>query len=110
MSPGSTTRGPVLGVSCPASSEQAGMVGFEGWAMAVTDVIEDKLGPKNVQTELYEDHAIWTSRVNRGVARPDDDGLKVTVLFDHGRGHSYVLAAGPIDAGAEVVGRLLGLG
>jgi hypothetical protein len=86
------------------------MAGFEGWALEVTDVIEAKLGGKNVTTEVYEDHAIWTSRVNRGVARPDDDGKTVSVIFDHGRGHAYSLAHSAADAGAEVVGRLLGLG
>jgi hypothetical protein len=86
------------------------MAGFEGWAIAVTDVIEAKLGGKNVKSEIYEDHAIWTSRVNRGVARPDEDGIKVSVIFDHGRGHEYLLHAGADEAGAEVVGRLLGLG
>jgi hypothetical protein len=86
------------------------MAGFEGWAMAVTDVIEEKLGAKNVQSELYEDHAIWTSRLNRAVARPEDNDTKVTVIFDHGRGHEYALHASATEAGAEVVGRLLGLG
>ncbi len=86
------------------------MAGFEGWAFAVTDVIEDKLGRKNVQSEIYEDHAIWTSRVNRGIARPDDDGIMVSVIFDHGRGHLYELGDDAGAAGAEVVGRLLGLG
>jgi hypothetical protein len=86
------------------------MAGFEGWAMAMTDAIEDKLGTKNVKSEVYEDHAIWTSRVNRGVARPDDDGTKVSVIFDKGRGHLYELHAGTAEAAAEVVGRLLGLG
>ena len=78
--------------------------------MAVTDVVEGKLGTKNVQCEIFEDHAIWTSRVNRGVARPDEDGRNVAVIFDRGRGHVYALAAGPSEAGAEIVGRLLGLG
>jgi hypothetical protein len=86
------------------------MAGFEGWSMAVTDVIEDKLGPKNVHSDLFEDHAIWTSHLNRAVARPDDDGIKVTVIFDKGRGHSYELRGSADEAGAEVVGRLLGLG
>jgi hypothetical protein len=83
---------------------------FESWALAVSDVIEDKLGGKNVKTEVYEDHAIWTSHVNRAVARPDDAGRQVSVIFDRGRGHLYELAADPDVAGAEVVGRLLGLG
>jgi len=78
--------------------------------MAVTDVIEDKLGVKNVHSDLFEDHAIWTSHLNRAVARPDDDGIKVTVIFDKGRGHSYELHGNVNEAGAEVVGRLLGLG
>ena len=86
------------------------MAGFEGWALAVTDVIEDKLGRKNVKSEVYADHAVWTSRLNRGVARPDDDGIKVAVIFDHGRGHLYELAAGADGPAEEVVGRLLGFG
>jgi hypothetical protein len=85
------------------------MAGFEGWALTVTDVIEEKLGAKNVHTDLFEDHAIWTSHLNRAVARPDDDGVKVTVRFDKGRGHSYELRGSAEEAGAEVVGRLLGL-
>jgi hypothetical protein len=86
------------------------MANFEYWASEVTDIVEAKLGMKNVTTELYEDHAIWTSHVNRGVARPDNDGKTVAVIFDHGRGHSYSLNDGPAGAGAEIVGRLLGLG
>ena len=71
------------------------MAGFEGWALAVTDEIEDKLGAKNVRSEVFEDHAVWTSRLNRGVARIDDDGTNIAVLFDRGRPHVYSPAAGP---------------
>ena len=82
---------------------------FERWAEAVTEVIEDKLGMKNVTSEVYEDHAIWQSRQNRGVARPEDDGKTVSVVFERGRGHIYALADGADGAAAEIVGRLLGL-
>jgi hypothetical protein len=75
----------------------------------VTDVVEEKLGVKNVKSEIFEDHAIWTSRANRGVARPEEDGAHVTVVFDKGRGHEYLFADGAVGAGAEIVGRLLGL-
>lgn len=34
---------------------------FESWATTVSDVIEEKLGFKNVSSEVFEDHAIWTS-------------------------------------------------
>jgi hypothetical protein len=85
------------------------MASFELWASEVTDVVEEKLGMKNVSSELYEDHAIWTSKQNRGVARPDGDGKTVAVVFDRGRGHLYMLADGPAGAGAEIVGRLLGI-
>jgi len=85
------------------------MASFESWASDVTDVVEARLGMKNVTSEIYEDHAIWTSRANRGVARPEEDGKEVTVVFDHGRGHVYFLADDPAGAGAEIVGRLLGI-
>jgi hypothetical protein len=84
-------------------------VTFETWAEAVTEIIEEKLGMKNVASEVYPDHAIWASRANRGVARLEDDGKSVSVIFDRGRGHLYMLADGPTGAGAEIVGRLLGL-
>jgi|GEM_PF-3152801 hypothetical protein len=86
------------------------MASFESWASAVTDVVEEKLGMKNVSCELYEDHAIWTSKANRGIARPDGDGKTVAVVFDKGRGHAYLLADNVAGAAAEIVGRLLGLG
>jgi hypothetical protein len=86
------------------------MVTFEGWALAVTDVVEGKLGMKNVSSELYEDHAIWTSKANRGIARPDGNSRTVAVVFDKGRGHAYSLDDSPDGAGAEITGRLLGLG
>jgi hypothetical protein len=82
---------------------------FEWWATSVSDFIEEKLGFKNVTTEVFEDHAIWQSRLNRGIARPDEDGKKVTVVFDAGPGHRYDLTGNVADAGAEVVGRLLGM-
>ncbi|MGA2394969.1 MAG: hypothetical protein ABSH03_16630 [Candidatus Lustribacter sp.] len=82
---------------------------FERWAEAVTEVIEDKLGMKNVASEVYVDHAVWQSKANRGVARPEDDGKHVSVVFDRGRGHLYALADGAEGAAAEIVGRLLGL-
>jgi hypothetical protein len=85
------------------------MASFEHWAGDGTDVIEEKLGVKNVKVEIFEDHAIWTSRANRGVARPEDDGKRVTVVFDHGLGHQYLLADDAAGAGAEIVGRLLGI-
>jgi hypothetical protein len=93
----------------PAAKERR-MASFESWGSAVTDVVEEKLGMKNVKCELYEDHAIWTSKANRGIARPDGDGKTVAVVFDKGRGHAYLLADGPDGAAAEIVGRLLGLG
>jgi hypothetical protein len=83
---------------------------FERWASAVTDAIEEKLGVKNLTSEIFADHAIWQSRANRGVARPDEDGLHVTVVFDRGAGHRYALRDGVRDAVAEITGRLLGLG
>jgi len=85
------------------------MATFATWAEAVTEVIEDKLGMKNLNSEVYEDHAVWQSRANRGIARLEEDGKTVSVLFDHGRGHTYLLGDGPDGAGAEIVGRLLGL-
>ena len=75
----------------------------------MTEVIEDKLGMKNLASEVYEDHAVWQSRENRGVARLEEDGKTVSVVFDRGRGHVYVLADGADGAAAEIVGRLLGL-
>ena len=81
---------------------------FESWATDVADVIEAKLGMKNVRTELYEDHAVWTTKANRGVARPDGHG-KAIVTFDVGRGHVYNIADGPDGPGVEIVGRLLGI-
>lgn len=85
------------------------MASFESWASAVTDVVEERLGMKNVNSELYEDHAIWTSHANRGVARPEEGGKKVSVIFDRGHGHLYELADDPAGAAAEIVGRLLGI-
>jgi hypothetical protein len=85
------------------------MATFESWATAVSDAIEDKLGFKNVKLEIFEDHAIWASRQNRGVARPDEDGLHVTVIFDHGAGHRYELRTGAADAAEEITGRLIGI-
>ena len=85
------------------------MISFEAWASDVTDVIEAKLGMKNVTSEVYVDHAIWQSRANRGVARLENDGTSVSVIFDRGHGHVYLLADGAAGAGAEIVGRLLGL-
>ena len=79
------------------------MASFESWATDVADVIEAKLGMKNVRTELYEDQAVWSTKANRGVARPDGNG-KATVIFDVGRGHVYDIADGPDGAGAEIVG------
>ncbi len=85
------------------------MASFEFWATSVSDLIEEKLGFKNVECEVFADHAIWKSRLNRAVARPDDDGTRVTVLFDSGHGHRYELGASVHDAGEEIIGRLLGM-
>jgi len=84
-------------------------VNFERWALAITDVLEDKLGARNVRSEVYEDHAIWATRANRCVARPERDGKAATVVFDKGLGHRVDLDADPDAAGAGIVGRLLGL-
>jgi hypothetical protein len=82
---------------------------FERWASAVTDGLEDKLGVKNLQAEIFADRAIWQSRANRAVARPDDDGRHVTVVFDRGSGHRYAFRDDVPGAVAEITGRLIGL-
>ena len=55
------------------------MATFEFWATSGSDIVETELGFKNVSTEVFEDHAIWKSGLNRGIARPDDDGRNITV-------------------------------